>query len=243
MLNIAVCDDDVQLTGKLERMLQGIAKRNFIAAEFEVFWNAKSLTDASIKQKNYFDMIFLDIEMDQEDGISAAKRIREYDKNVFIIYVTSHENHWRESFSVRPFQFLVKPVKEEQLEACFMAAYEDISSEDFFFRYTYQRVNYKVPLRDILYFESNKRKISIVTEKEIFTVYEKLNEIEKSLKGCKMSFLRVHQSYLVNYRHVEKQAYDYVVVDNGKRISISEDRRKIISEQYCSMEDTFYVGG
>ena len=134
-------------------------------------------------------------------------------------------------------------MKEEQLEACFMAAYEDISSEDFFFRYTYQRVNYKVPLRDILYFESNKRKISIVTEKEIFTEYEKLNEIEKSLKECKISFLRVHQSYLVNYRHVETQAYDYVMMDNGKRISISEDRRKIISEQYCLMEDTFYVGG
>jgi len=40
---------------------------------------------------------------------------------------------------------------------------------------------------------------------------------------------------------VEGQAYDFVVMDNGKRISISEDRRKLIGEQYCSMEDTFYV--
>ena len=56
-----------------------------------------------------------------------------------------------------------------------------------------------------------------------------------------MPFLRVHQSYLVNYKHVEGQAYDFVVMDNGKRISISEDRRKLIGEQYCSMEDTFYV--
>ena len=61
-----------------------------------------------------FDIIYLDIEMDKEDGISAAKRIRIYDKNVLIIYVTSHENHMKESFVVRPFQFLVKPVSENK---------------------------------------------------------------------------------------------------------------------------------
>ena len=176
--------------------------------------------------------------MDKEDGISAAKRIRIYDKNVLIIYVTSHENHIKESFMVRPFRFLVKPVNENQMQVCFKAAYKEISSGDFYFRYSYQRMNHKVLIRDILYFESNKRKVRIVTEDKI----GKLNEIEKSLKECKASFLRVHQSYLVNYKHVKGQSYDFVVMDNETKISISEDRRKMISEQYCSMEDTFYVG-
>ena len=45
----------------------------------------------------------------------------------------------------------------------------------------------------------------------------------------------------LNYKHVRGQSYDFVVMDNGMKISISEDRRKNISEQYCSMEDTFYV--
>ena len=42
-------------------------------------------------------------------------------------------------------------------------------------------------------------------------------------------------------KHIKGQSYDFVLMDNGKKISISEDRRKMISEQYCSMEDTFYV--
>lgn len=175
------------------------------------------------------------------DGISAAKRIRTYDKNVRIIYVTSHESYMRESFEVRPFQFLVKPVTDKIMEKCFKSVYEDINSEDFYFRYSYQRMNHKVPIKDILYFESNKRKIFIVTEQEILELYGKLNEIEETLKTCKISFLRVHQSFLVNYKHISGQSYDSVVMDNGQKISISEDRRKIISEQYCSMEDTFYV--
>lgn len=219
---------------------QNIAKKNFIDADIEVFWNGESLTDA-VAAGDSFDIIYLDIEMDKEDGISAAKKIRIYDKNVLIIYVTSHENHMKESFAVRPFQFLVKPVNENQMEACFKAAYEDICCGDFYFRYSYQRMNHKVLIRDILYFESNKRKVFIVTGEETFELYGKLNEIENSLKACKVSFLRVHQSFLVNYKHVKGQSYDFVVMDNGKKISISEDRRKMISEQYCSMEDTYYV--
>ncbi len=241
MLNIAICDDDIQIAGQMEMMIQNIAKRNYVDTDIEVFWNGKSLAD-TVASGDSFDIIFLDIEMDKEDGISAAKRIRIYDKNVLIIYVTSHENHMKESFTVRPFRFLVKPVNENQMEDCFKDAYEDICSEDFYFRFSYQRINHKVLIRDILYFESDKRKVHVVTEDEIFELYGKLNEIENSLKECKVSFLRVHQSYLVNYKHVKGQSYDFVVMDNEKKISISEDRRKMISEQYCSMEDTFYVG-
>lgn len=242
MLNIAICDDDIPMTGRIEMLIEEIGKKNFINTDIEVFWNGECLADAIVEGECY-DIIFLDIEMDREDGISVAKRIRKIDKNVLIIYVTSHENHMKDSFAVRPFQFLVKPVSKEIMEECFKAAYEDINSGDFYFRYSYQRVNHKVPIQDILYFESNKRKVFIITERETFELYGKLNEIENSLKTCKVSFLRVHQSFLVNYKHVMGQAYDFVVMDNGKRVSISEDRRRMISEQYCSMEDTFYVDG
>ncbi len=240
MVNIAICDDDIRTTGRMEMLLHKIAKNNFVDTDIEVFWDAGSLVEA-VKQGYYFDIIYLDIEMDREDGISAAKRIREYDKNVLIIYVTSHENHMQESFLVRPFRFLVKPVSKKQFEASFKDANEEINSVDFYFRYSYQRIKYKIPVREILYFESNKRKVLIVTEKETFVVYSKLSQIQEGLKKCKMQFLRVHQSFLVNYKHIEGQAYDFIKMDNGKRIPISEDRRKLIREQYCSMEDTFHV--
>ena len=179
--------------------------------------------------------------MGQEDGITVARKIRKIDKNVLIVYVTSHESYMQQSFEVRPFRFLVKPVGEEGLEKCFREACEEISSNDSYFRYNYQRLSHKVLIQDILYFASNRRKIYIVTEKETFELYGKLNEIERIMKNSKTAFLRIHQSFLVNYRHIEGLGYDFVVMDNGKRISISEDRRKQISQEYCAMEDTFYV--
>lgn len=240
MLKIAICDDDIKITGKMDMLVQKIAKMNYIQSEIDVFWDGKSLVDA-IKENHYFDIIYLDIEMEKEDGITTAKKIREYDRNVHIIYVTSHENYVMDTFSVRPFRFFVKPVSEQLMAESFKAVCEDISREDFYFRFNYQRVNYKVPIRDILYFESNRRKVYIVTERGSFELYAKLNDIENSLEKCKMTFLRVHQSFHVSYKHVDEQLYDKVVMSNGKIISISEDRRKVISEQYCSMEDTFYV--
>ncbi|WP_027296049.1 LytR/AlgR family response regulator transcription factor [Robinsoniella sp. KNHs210] len=240
MLNIAICDDDILITGELDTMLQMISKRRFIDIETEVYWSGEEIATA-VQQGNRFDIIYLDIEMGVENGITSAKEIRKYDSNVCIIYVTSHEEQVLESFEVRPFQFLVKPVNEKQIESSFINAYDSISCNDFYFRYNYQRANHKILLRDILYFESNKRKVSIVTETEVFEVYGKLNEIEQNLKKSKMTFLRVHQSFLVNYKYIVAQAYDFIELDNKKIIPISEDRRKIIGEQYCSMEDAFCV--
>ena len=240
MLNIAVCDDDIQITGKMETLLKKISRKYFIDVETEVFWKGESLTERMITE-NCFDIIFLDIEMGEEDGISVARRIRAVDNKVLIVYVSSHDSYMKDSFEVRPFQFLVKPVAEKQLAECFKAAYEEITREDYYFRYHYQRTNHKILLQDIMYFESCKRKVFIVTKDKTYEFYGKLNEIEKSLGNCKLTFLRVHQSFLVNYKYVFKLSYDFLELENGKNISISEERRKKISEQYCSIGDTYHV--
>lgn len=241
MLKIAICDDDVKMTGRLDTVLEEIAKRNFVKIDTEVFLDGGELEKA-VEEKMYFDIIFLDIEMGDEDGITAARKIRETDRNVLIIYVTSHESYMQESFSVRPFRFVVKPIEEKILERYFLEAYEEISNYDNYFRYKNKRIEWKIPIRKILYFESHRRKIYVVTEEETLEFYGKLNEVEEELKQGKMVFLRVHQSFLVNYRHIEGLAYDYLIMDNGKRISISEDRRKLISEEYCALEDISYAG-
>lgn len=240
MLNIAICDDDVSTTGKIEMLVHEIAKKNLLKVDTEAFWNGNSLL-AAIEQGINFDIIYLDIEMENGDGISTADIIRTYDKNVIIMFVSSHENYMKDSFKARPFRFIVKPLNKVEFESCFKAAYDDICSGDYYFQYRYDRMNHKISVRDILYFESMKRKVAIVTEHETYMMSGKLNDIEISLKNCKTVFLRVHQSFLVNYKHIVSQAYSFIVLHTGQRISISEDRRKKIREQYCTMEDTFRV--
>ena len=76
MINIAICDDDIAATGKIESMLHKIAKNNFILIDTDVFWDGKGLADA-VEKENYYDIIFLDIEMGQENGIKKNKGKRQ----------------------------------------------------------------------------------------------------------------------------------------------------------------------
>lgn len=239
MINIALCDDDIPFTGEMDTYLNKIGKENYIDMDLEVFWDGKDLADMVEAGKRY-DLIFLDVEMKMEDGLTAAKRIREIDKMVLIIYVSSHETYMRDSFEVRPFRFLVKPVKIEMFKRCFMEAYNEIIDGNYYFHYRYNRVNYSIPVQDICYFKSKGRKIYIVMNSGIQETYGKLDEVEKKMKKGKIPFFRIHQSYLVNYKKIQGQAFDHVVMSDGKRISISEDRRKEISERYCQIGDIIF---
>lgn len=125
-------------------------------------------------------------------------------------------------------KFGIAVLNEQEIDECIMDSYID----------NIIRQISKISMGTL----SKRRKVYIVTEKETFEFYGKLNEIEESLRASKGIFLRIHQSFLINYKHIKGLAYDFAVMDNEERLSISEDRRKLISEQYCAMEDTFYVG-
>ena len=73
MINVAICDDDISVAGRIERMLQNIAKRNFIDIDTEVFWNGKQLVEL-VEDRTYFDIIFLDIEMGKEEWDHCSKK-------------------------------------------------------------------------------------------------------------------------------------------------------------------------
>lgn len=239
MLDIAICDGNLAMTDGLEATLEKIAQKKIIPMDIEVFLSGKELI-TYVENGTYFDIVFLNIDMTREDGIAVAKKIREKDKNILIVYVTSRMTYIQEAFLARPFQFLIKPVDDKLMEECLLQAYKELGETDNYFRYAYERIHYKILMKDILYFESRKRKIYIVTKKNEYDFYGKLKDVERTMRSGKMMFLRIHQSFLVNYRHVEVMAYDFVVMDNGKRLSISQDRRKQIGRQYGVMEGIFH---
>lgn len=240
MIDVAICDDDVTITGKLDEFLCNYTKKNGVRIETEVFWDGKTLVNEINKGKRY-DLIFLDIEMKHENGIQAARKIRQVDRNTFIVYITSYEQYMKDAFSVRPFRFIVKPFEISEVAVAFEEAYEEIIAADSCFRYRYERVEHKILVKDIIFFKSNKRKIYIYTTHGEYEMYGKLSNIEQLFLKGKITFMRIHQSFLVNYTYIEAIGYDYVTLYNGTRLSISEDRKKKICEQYCIIGDRVNV--
>lgn len=76
MINIAICDDDIGFTGKFEQMLLTIKNLEHIELEPEVYFDGKELIESIYERGKKYDLIFLDIEMKEMDGLTAARVIR-----------------------------------------------------------------------------------------------------------------------------------------------------------------------
>lgn len=236
MLNIAICDDDLEFCGKLESILVEIEKQEKIKMSIDIYQSGEVLIKAIEAEKTCYDMIFMDIEMEGMDGLETAKRIRKKDEIVVLIYVTGYESYAIEAYEVQPFRFIVKPIDREKIYKYFMKAYEKIMAGDFYFRYKFKKSYFRVLVNDIMYFESEKRVIKIhLQDGSVRRFYEKLNNIENRMKQEKVDFYRLHKSLLVNTRYIVRKSYDHVELANGTLLDISEDKRREMGEIYVEL--------
>lgn len=240
MINIAICDDDVHFTGLVEKLLRKLASLKALVIDIDVFFDGDTLKD-SIKRGTRYDLIYIDIEMKKVDGISAAHYIRKFDKTVILIYISGYDKYLIELFEVEPLRVLLKPLDHNKFKQYFDEAYNRISKNNAYYQYNFNKETRKVLLNDIIYFESDVRiiRIFLINNKcEYF--YGKLNNVEKEIKKNKCYFLRIHQSFLVNYDYVKKMSASHLELDIGEgktiTLQISENKQKEIKGQLCKMK-------
>lgn len=150
MLKIAICDDDVEFTCKMEKIIRQTACENGFQLEMDVYSDGFKLIEKN--KVNPYDVIFLDIKMKKMDGLKIARAIRETNELVYLIFVTSHSEYAIEAYEVQPFRFLLKPIDVEIVKTCFLKACDKISSELSYFEYKFNKVYHKIPIKDIVYF-------------------------------------------------------------------------------------------
>lgn len=247
MIRIAVCDDDLHFTAELEEMVRCEAADAGIGVETEAYSDGDTLV-ADIEKGYRYDLVFLDIEMERVNGINAARQIRRTDRSALLIYVSGYEQYLKELFEVEPFRFLSKPVDGAKLRKYFRDACARIGETEAYYRFSFNKEIRKVAVRDIVYFESRNRVVHIfMADGSEARFYGRLNAVEKELSEGRQEFLRIHQSFLVNYSYVEKMNFSVVTVlfGNGKRtdLKISEDRKKAVRARLCGMASGKVVDG
>ena len=213
MIRIAVCDDENVIVNQIEHIISEVCKRESIPVNIDVFYSGRELK-RQVTSGTKYDIIFLDIQMKGGDGITAAENIRRLDV----------------------FGFIKKPIDEEILTKTFLETYQRVCSKMVYFTFSYKHEEYKILCKEILYFESNARKVTIYTQNgEHYTFNGKLSEIEQKMSDGKMPFLRVHQSYLVNYYLIRSRTKIEITLVNGKKLPISEERQKYFNQQYSHL--------
>lgn len=226
-----ICDDEKGTCFDLEEIILKYAKEKRVPLVTEVFYSGDSLLDY-LKSEN-INILFLDIELPGKNGVMVGKYIREVleDENIFLVYISSKENYALQLFQNRPFDFLVKPIEQAKVYHVLDNIYRISGKNSVGFEFQIQNNRYRILYKDILYFQSNGRKINIIMKKEVKTFYGKLNEIEEKIP--EKNFLRIHKSYLVNRNYVREFTYEWVKMFNGDILNISkinraDVRRKIL---------------
>lgn len=235
MIKIAICDDENSIVNEIERVLFTLCKREGIKIDIDAFYSGESLEDA-IRQGENYDLLYLDIHMKGKNGIETAKNIRKMDENTLIIFVSGYEKYWMELFRLDVFTFVKKPIDQGAFEKIFLEAHQKICDKRFYFSFHFRNEEYKIPCNEIFYFESCSRQIVVHLKnhgKEIFNA--KLSDVVIKLADGKVPFLRIHQSYLVNYHFIKTRSKTEVTLVDGTKLPISEERQKEFHRSYSKL--------
>ncbi|MEE0023279.1 LytR/AlgR family response regulator transcription factor [Ruminococcus sp.] len=233
MIKIAVVDDENIICSYVEQSLLNLSKKYGISIETDVFNSGEDLIK-TIKE-TFYDVIFLDIKMKDLSGIDISRIIRNTMGNeaIQIIYISGNTEYAIEVFEYDPFHFLPKPLNNEKIENAFVKLIHKLRLKSEAFTYKVGHDSVKVAIKNILYFESNKRKIIIHYSDKKDEFYGSLENILQQLG--KYNFLHIHKSYLVNPVHVHKCTYESVEMSNHVVLPIAQSKRKEIREKQLEL--------
>ena len=236
MFKIAVCDDIKVTCDELKEIILSKAKGALYEnISVDIFYSGDALI-SDIGEGNLYDLIFLDIELGGKiNGVEVGHIIRDEmdDYITQIVYISSKNNYDRQLFDVQPLHFLQKPIDVSKLLNDIKLAIKISGKENKIFEFKNLRNTVKVPYKDILYFESKGREISLVSCKMQYTFYDNIQELSKVLPDF---FIYPHRSYLVNYELIACFKYEELIMSNGDIIPISRSKRKEIRKLQMMFE-------
>lgn len=220
-INVAIVEDDLTAYENIKDLLQRYSSETGLQISIQYFDGGRSFLKSL---KPTYDIVFMDINMPDMDGLETARRMRVVDNSVFLIFVTDLAQFAIKGYEVDASDFIVKPVRYEHLRQKLNRLVAIISSkkdEPKVFLHS-ENSNVIVNTSDILYIEIINHRLYYHTKKGIYDVYGSLSDIEKTLPS---SFVRCNHCYLVNLAYVTA-VKKYTVYIGEVTLMISHPKKK-----------------
>lgn len=218
MIKIGICDDEKIILRILQKLVLQCMNELGFKAEIILFNNGKELLEA----KTELDILFLDIEMPQMDGIEVGKRLRRKRNNCKIIVATSRKERFKEAFYIDTFRFVTKPFEIEEIQEALEEAVAALGGVEKIEVYK-KRVKHDVLQRDIIYVEAIDSSVEFVLKEGIFRKETSLTELEKELDA--KVFFRINRQCIVNIAKIEKYEKGTIFINNKSK-KVSQRRKK-----------------
>lgn len=236
MIHIAICDDNLPIVECIEQLVIHTSLKMEHEIEISIFYSGESFAKA-IEDSCPFDLIFMDIEMQGISGIEAGKVLREDDENdgVQLVYVSSHESYHVQLFEAQPSGFIKKPIDSAAFELKLITSIQKILRKrkqraPKLLPVQLKRNKLFIPIRNIIYLASDRRKIILQTLEERTEYYGTLSEEEHKLPS--EQFIRIHQSFLVNFDFIHQICGKKMILTNGEELPISDKQSSLVKKCY-----------
>lgn len=182
MLRFGICDDNAQARLTLRYDLEYLLQKRGISYQPLAFFSGERMLQWLKQHPGEMDVVFLDIEMPGMNGMETARKLRESDENIQIVFVTGYSEYVYEGYEVRALGYLLKPAKTKKLEEILIRTLEILQKEETQVYVCRNRdVTWRIPKKKILYFASDRRQVQCVTEEKTYTFYGKLDEVEMKM--------------------------------------------------------------
>ena len=232
MLQIAICDDEQFYREKIRKLLEEYFVKHELKYTIQSFLSGEEFLNRSESRVKY-DIVFMDINMNELDGIQTAMQIRSFHSDTYIVLVTAFINYVLEGYKVNAVRYIMKDTLDTAVTECMDAILQKMRIAQVTFSFMEGERNLYTD--NILYVESQKHKsIFFYMESSIvnYHIYDKLDSIEQKLS--EYGFLRIHKSYLVNMKHIRKISNYMVYMDTGEELPVPRLRFQNIKEAYVA---------
>ena len=220
MIRIVVVDDDKIILDSIGNAISAVMKKH--EAEFEIltFDNGKSLLKSYSERR--FDILFLDIDMPDVTGIDIAKKLRSYNDTAEIIFVSNKDEMVYETIKYSPFRSIRKSRFESEINEAIENYLEKKSKQRHSIFFSTEDGKKAVVVNDIVYIEVKSHKLTVHTILCAIEANGNLKNIESEI--AEYGFIRIHQSYLVNFRFIDVVRQKSVVLDNEETLPLGRGR-------------------
>ena len=200
MLNFVICDDNVNILDRLEKLLESIFTKNNLEGQVSFKFNNFEDLLACFDNENQIDVLLLDINLkSQKTGLDLAEEIRKKNKDVYLIFTTGHLEYAMMAYKYKTFDYLAKPITYERLEDTVKRLFDDVYG----LPKKYIKIDNKNTLVDetqIQYIKRDGMKLNFHTSSRDYESYSSFNKIQDKLPD---NFVRCHKSYIVNLNNIK----------------------------------------
>ncbi len=224
MIRVAVCDDEKYMAGAVKKMAADFFRAQNIETVIEVFLSGKEL----LKYDKTVDILFLDIQMKETDGMETARILRRRGFKGYLIFITVLRETVFEAFEVQAYDYLVKPIEQSRFQKTMervLASMQSAGEANLLVQRGYE--SRLVPFDEIIFCEIIDRKVYLhLASLEIVDYYDRIENLETKLDG---RFFRCHRSFLINLQYLRSYKNQTAYMEGGKQIPVSRLRSKEFS--------------